>query len=797
MNSARSKFIFKEEIMFKNYLKIAFRNLARQKVFSAINIIGMAIGLACGILLSLWILDEISYDKFHENSENIYRILENQSYSSQNMQVAVTPAPLAESIKVDFPEIVYVTRYHLGSNPVISIGDKEFTENTGAFADEDFFEMFSFPIIKGSSTPLSEINSIVLTEESAIKLFGYEEAVGQHVSLYDLDLKVTAIIKNIPINSHISFDHILPFQIMIDRNSNLDNWGNNSIHTYIQIAENTSFEQVSDKLKMYLKEQAEGSNSELYLQPLTDTYLHSVGLVADYGGMGDFRYIIIFSIISIFIIVISSVNFISLSTARYTKRAKEVGLRKVVGSQRSQLIWQFLGESMLLLLISLVVALVLVELCLPAFNNIAAKELSLMYLLNPTMLSGLIVFVILIGFLTGIYPAFLLSSFKPVTALKGSQISGSKGSLFRKIMVVTQWTLSIILIISTLMISRQLQFMKNKKLGFTKEQIVYTNIRGFTETDALKNELLKHTGVESVSSTSALPHNIMNSTSGSVWEGKNDEDTFLVHFNVVDYNFTETFKIEMAEGRSFSQEFSDDTNFGFLLNEEAIRQMGLEDPIGKTYSIWGMDGQIVGVMKDFHFKPLHNPIEPMLFMLIKDYLEILVVRIDASDTENTISYLEETMAKFDPENKHEFKFFDERYDAMYRSEQQMEMILKMFTSLAIFIACLGLFGLSTFMTQQRTKEIGIRKVLGADVPNIVVILSKEFTKWVVIANLIACPVAYFIINKLLQNFAYRIDMSYKVFGITVISSILIAIVTVSFQTIKAANSNPVDALKYE
>ena len=783
--------------MFKNYLKIALRNLSRQKVFSAINIIGLAIGLTCGILLSLWIFDEISYDKFHGNRENIYRILENQSYSSQNMQVAVTPVPLAESIKESFPEIVYATRYNQDFAQVIEVGDKKFTENNGAFADEDFLKMFSFPIIKGSETPLSEKNSIVLTETTATKLFGDAEAIGQNVSIYDLDLQVTAIISDVPRNSHISFGYILPFQIMVDRNPDIDNWGSNSIYTYVQLVDATSCEQMSEKIKMYLKEQAEGSSSELYLQPLTETYLHSVGLVADYGGMGDFRYIVLFGIISIFVIIISSVNFISLSTARYTKRAKEVGLRKVVGSQRSQLILQFLGESMLLLLIALVAALVLAELVLPAFNNIAAKELSLMYLLNPSMLSGLIVFVLLIGFLTGIYPAFLLSSFKPVTVLKGSQISGSKGSLFRKIMVVTQWTLSIILIISTLMISKQLQYMKNKKLGFEKEQIVYTNIRGFTEIDALKKELLKHTGVENVSATSNLPNSIMSSTSGSAWEGKNDEDTFLVHFNIVDYDFIETFKIEMAAGRSFSQEFSDDTNFGFLLNEEAIKQMGIEDPVGKQYSIWGMEGQIVGVMKDFHFKSLHDPIEPMLFLLLKDYLELLVVRIDIADPENTISYLEETISKFDSEKKHEFRFFDERYDAMYRSEQQTEKILKLFTGLAIFIACLGLFGLSTFMTQQRIKEIGIRKVLGANVPDIVITLSKEFTKWVIIANFIACPVAYYIINKLLQNFAYRIEMSYNVFAVTIITSILIAIVTVSIQTIRAANSNPVDALKYE
>ena len=783
--------------MFKNYLKIAFRNLSRQKVFSTINIVGLAIGLTCGILLSLWIYDEISYDKFHENGENIYRILENQSYSSQNMQVAVTPVPLAKSIKESFPEIVYVTRFNQSYNQVIKVDNKEFSVSYGAFADEDFFEMFSFPIIEGSVKPLSTKNSIALTQETATKLFGNEEAVGQYVSLFDLNFQVTAIIQNVPRNSHLKFDYILPFQIMVDRNPNIDNWNSNSIKTYIQLADNTPWEQMSEKIKTYLKEQDEGASSELYLQPITKTYLHSVGLVADYGGMGDFRYIILFGIISIFIIIISSVNFISLSTARYTKRAKEVGLRKVVGSKRSQLISQFLGESMILLLIALGVALVLVELCLPAFNNIAAKELSLMYFLNPTMFSGLVAFVLLIGFLTGIYPAFLLSSFKPVTVLKGSQISGSKGSLFRKIMVVTQWSLSIILIICTLMISKQLQFMKNKKLGFEKEQIVYTNIRGLSEIDELKDELLKHPGVENVSATSALPHIIMNSTSGAVWDGKADDETFLVHYNIVYYDFIETFKIEMAEGRSFSEEFSDDTNFGFILNEEAIKQMGIEDPVDKKYSIWGMEGQIVGVMKDFHFKSLHDPIEPMMFMMMRDYLEYLIVRIDTANPENTISYLEETISKFDLEKKHEFKFFDERYDTMYRSEQQMEIILKLFTGLAIFIACLGLFGLSTFMTQQRTKEIGIRKVLGANVPNIVVILSKGFTKWVIIANLIACPIAYFIINKLLQNFAYRANIDYKIFVVTAISSIIIAIFTISFQTIKVANSNPVDALKYE
>jgi len=677
------------------------------------------------------------------------------------------------------------------------VGDKAFSENNGAFTDADFLRMFTFPIIKGSLTPLIDINSIVLTEKTAEKLFGEAEAVGQYVTLFDMDFLVTALIKDVPRNSHLVFDYIIPFQVHVDRNPDLDSWSSNSIHTYIQLKENVHHQQMSEKIMNYLKEHNEGSSVELYLQPVTDTYLHSVGLVADFGGMGDFRYIILFSIIAIFIIVISSVNFISLSTARYTKRAKEVGLRKVVGSQRSQLIQQFLCESMLLLIIALLIALILVELYLPTFNNIAAKDLSIGYLLEPTMLFGLTGFVIILGFLTGIYPAFLLSSFKPVTALKGSQITGSKGSLFRKIMVVTQWSLSIILIIGTLMISEQLQYMKNKKLGFQKEQIVYTGIQGIKDREILKEELLKHPGVENVSATMALPHSIMNSSSGAVWEGQADDVSFLTHYNIVDYEFIETFKIGMTEGRSFSEEYSDEENFGVILNEEAIKQMGLDDPVDKEYSMWGMDGHIIGVMKDFHFKSLHNPIEPIIFIVVPQYMQYLVVRIATADQESTLAFLEETVAKFDPDHSHEFRFFDERYDNMYRAEQHMGIILRLFTGLAIFIACLGLFGLSAFMTQQRSKEIGIRKVLGAGIPNIIIILSREFTKWVIIANLIACPIAYLIINKLFQNFAYRIDISYAIIGVTILSSIVIAIITVSFQTVKAAASNPVKALKYE
>jgi len=783
--------------MFKNYLKIAFRNLSRQKFFSTINIVGLAIGLACSILLSLWIYDEYSYDRFHQNGKNIYRVLEDQKYSSQSMQVAVTPVPLAEAMKKEFPEITAVTRYNLGGARTVKVADKEFENISFSYADKGFLSIFSFPVLRGSFDPDQDKFSVAMTESAAKKLFGEEEALGQIINKFDIDFKITAILKDIPENSHLSFDYLLPFQILIDRNPNLNNWGSNSIYTYLQLVEGVSFEQFNKKIKGFLKTEIEDGASDLYLQPLQDVYLHSVGLVADFGTLGDFKYIILFGIISIFVIIISSVNFISLSTARYTKRAKEVGLRKVVGSLRSQLITQFLSETFLLLLIAVLISIIMVEAFLPYFNHLSGKTLSLSKLLEPLLFSGFLVLVLLLGFLTGIYPAFLLSSFKPVTVLKGSQISGEKGAIFRKIVVVTQWTLSIILIISTIMISRQLSYMKNKKLGFQKEQVVYTFFQGIDNPEALKAELLKNPCVEQVSACSDLPVNIMSSTSGAVWEGCDAESSFLIHFNVIDYDFIETLQIEIAEGRSFSPEFADDVNFGYLLNQEAVKQMNLKNPVGKKFSVWGMEGQIVGVMKDFHFKPLHNPIEPMMFVIAKDYLECLVARISTSDQENTLKYMKDTMQKFQPEAKFGFSFLDEQYDALYKAEQQMEAVLKIFTTLAIFVACLGLFGLSTFMTQQRTKEVGIRKVLGANVSSILFILSKEFTKWVILANIIACPAAYYIIDKLLENYAYRINIGYGVFLVTISASILLAILTVSLQTFKAACSNPVDALKYE
>ncbi|MDO9576486.1 MAG: ABC transporter permease [Candidatus Cloacimonadales bacterium] len=783
--------------MFKNYFKIAFRNLIRQKGYSLINIIGLAIGIGCTILLTLWIVDELSFDNFHVNGDRIFRVLEHQEYTSSSMEVAVTPGPLAAAMKEKFPEIEYAVRFNQYSSQQLKNETETFPGFMGLHADPDFLKMFTFPVLQGNPEPLSEINSIVLTASAAEKIFGSENSIGKTLMLGSDTKVVSAVIEDVPPNSQLRFDYILPIDNLLKTDTSLGEWGNNSIYTYIQTYKGVDIADLNAKIKNFIKENNEGASSDLYLQSLLKVHLHSSGFVADFSGMGDFRYIIIFGCISLFILIISSVNFISLTTARYTKRAREVGMRKVLGSTRKHLIFQFLGESYLMVLLALIAALVLVELVLPLFNQFVSKQLSLSSYSNAASILLLLGMTLLLGFLAGIYPAFLLSSFKPVTVLKGSSLGSQKGGNFRKILVVLQWSLSIILIISTVILFNQLQYMQNKKLGFDKEQILYTRFYDDASYETIKEELLKHSGVESVTSVLSLPHSISSSTSGGEWSGKAEDETFLTHFDNVAKGFIETFHMEMAEGNTFLQEDLKSDEFGYILNETAIAKMGLTDPVGSKFSVWGMDGKIVGVVKDFHFKSLHNPIEPLMLLSIPGYLENIVVRVNNTNVSATKAYLEETVQKFAPDKKIEFKFFDDRFAAMYKAEQEMSTILKFFTGLAIFIACLGLFGLSAYLTEQRTREIGIRKVLGAEIPNIIITLSQDFTKWIIIANLIAIPVAWYIMQKLLQNFAYHIKIDPIVFLLTFIVSLLLAVLTIISQTIKAALANPVKALKYE
>lgn len=783
--------------MLKNYIKIAFRNITRHKIYSFINIVGLAVGMAACILIFLWVQDELSYDRFHENADNIYRVVENQYYSGQEpFPVAVTPAPLAEYLKNEYPEIVNAIRLHRASR-VLTYEQKMFRERNIIATDPAILEMFTFPLLKGNpETALSEPQSIILTEAMAKKYFGSADPMGKILKGETTDFTVTGVMETVPANSHLEIDFLIQFQT-----DKADEWGSNSYYTYIQLQDGTPYEPVSEKIAGVIKANAEGSVTEIYLQPLTDIHLHSAGkFTADIPGHGDILYVKIFSVIAVFVLLIACINFMNLATAKSRKRAKEIGIRKAAGASRWEIIKQFLGESMLYAVIALILAMILVELLLPTFNNLAQKELFLNFSVNSKMGWGLLGIVILTGLVAGSYPALYLSGFDPTKVLKSSVNSGSKSALSRKILVVFQFSISIILIIGTLIIFKQLHYIRNKKLGLEKENVVYVRMDNAVRDkyDEIKQEFLKNPNVVAVSSTSQLPLYIANSTSGFSWDGKNPEETILIHFTMVDPDYAHVFNIEMAEGRFYSDEYSTDTS-GIVINEEAQTIMGLESPIGEAINGWDQEFEIIGVVKNFHFKPVNTTIEPLIMLTssMSRWYNYVLIRINPDDVTGTLASLENTFEKLVTGSPFEYKFLDDSYDKMYRKEQRVGKIFNYFSFLAIFISCLGLFGLASFMAEQKTKEIGIRKVLGATIGNIVLLFSKEFTKWVIVASLIACPVAYYVMSRWLQNFAYRTDITAWIFVLSALIALAIALITVSFQAIKAAMTNPADVLKYE
>jgi predicted permease len=786
--------------MFKNYLKVAFRNIIKQKGYSFINISGLAIGMTCCILIILWVQDELSFDRFHENGGNLYRVVENQYYAGNEVfPVAVTPGPLAETLKNDFPEIINSCRVTFRGRMLFQYGDNRFYESSGALADPSLFEMFSFPFVAGDpETAFPNLNSVVITREMAEKYFGEEDPVGKTLKVENrMEFTVTAVIENVPHNSHLQFSFLVPFEFLKQMGRSLDNWGSNSFYTYVQLQEGSSLETVNSKIVNVIKEHNEESVTEIYLQPLKRIHLHS-DFTADIGGHGDIIYIRIFTIIAVFVLLIACINFMNLSTARSVNRSKEVGMRKVVGAGRLQIIRQFFGESILFTFIALALALVLVELLMPTFNRLSGKALSL-EILGGNVFFILVAITLLTGIVSGSYPAFVLSSFQPVKVLKGITQSGVSGARFRKVLVVIQFALSIILIVSTLAVSKQLHFIQNKRLGFDKEHLLYIRLKGAFEEnyETAKAEVQQAPGVLAVSATGQLPTYIGSSTSGFDWDGKNPEETILMHIASVDFDYTDVFKMEMASGRFFSKKLSSDTANAVVVNETAVKVMGMENPIGKRLEGFGKKGQIIGVLKDFHFKPIQKQIEPLVLAIIQDWRSYMLIRIQPENIPQTIAAVEDVWNKLNPAYPFEYRFLDEDFERMYRSEQRMGTLFQYFTFLAILISCMGLFGLASFVVEKRTKEIGIRKALGASVPGLVALLTKEFTKWVLAANIIAWPAAWYASDNWLQSFAYRTDLGIWIFVFSGILALSIAIATVSFQAVKAALSNPVKALRYE
>ena len=780
--------------MIWNYLKIAYRELVKKKAYFLINVSGLAVGLACFILILLWVQDELSYDKFHENSDSLYRVYMTREYKGgETFSHFETPALLAAVLQKDFPEIINAARLKIiWQKLIFKYQGNVFTEKGGCLADPAAFEMFTLPFFEGNpKSALSEPYSIVLTKTMARKYFENENPIGKFIQINGkYDFKVTGVMEDVPANSHIRFDFLIPLEFFEElENYPLNRWDNNSFLTYVQLKKSTPYREVGEKLKDVIQQHQEKSTAELYLQPLVQTHLHAL------GGGGAIKYVHFFTLIALLVLIISCTNFMNLAAARSTKRAKEVGLRKVLGANRSQLIKQFLFESTLTAFIALMLSLVLVNLFLPTFNQISEKQLKLS-LFDGSQVLILIGITIITGIVSGSYPAIFLSSFKPVSVLKRPVKAGP--ALLRKIFVVFQFTLSIILVISTIVIYKQLHFFSNTDLGYNKYNLCYFEMGDDfnSKYGALKSELLQHPGILNVTADNEMPTGSGNSTSSVNWEGKDPNEKIKFRLYFVDYDFFETFKMQMAQGRSFSSTFSLDRN-GYILNEEAVRRINLDSPVGKRFSVWGNNGTIIGIVKDFNFRHLKSEIEPLVLLIAPDRFCNVVVRIDPQHMADSIKYMRSVWDKFNPGIPFEYHSFEEDYDTLYRAEQRMGQVFGNFSFLAIFISYLGLFGIASFIVNQRTKEIAIRKVLGSSISEVVRLLTKEFTKLVLLANLISWPIAYFAMSNWLKNYAYRTTISWWIFLLTGVLALVLSLLTVSYQSIRSARANPIVALKYE
>ncbi|MGD8778577.1 MAG: ABC transporter permease [Ignavibacteria bacterium] len=790
--------------MFSHFLKIALRNLNKQRTYSFINIAGLALGMACSVLILLWVNDELSYDKYHENIDNLYRVEENQFYTEGIFHVNVTPYPSAPVWKSDIPEIENTARYTFPQETLFKYKDNSFIETDLHFIDPEYFEMFTVEILQGNINTFNEnLYSIILTKDIADKFFGEENPISKTISVNnEYDVTVAAVIQNIPSNSTDQFTLAMPFKLQEKHGRWNRHWGSNSIRTYVQLVPGSSIEEVNKKMTEIVHKNVE-TKTQFMLFPYKDIHLHS------YGGfeknMGRVLSLYIFGVIAVFVLLIACINFMNLSTAKSANRAKEIGMRKVIGANRIGIIRQFLGESILMSFLGLAFALLIVAVLLNPFNQITGKEISFSIFANLDLIVGLIIIAFLTGLIAGTYPALFLSRFIPVKVLKGDLKSGTKGSFFRRVLVVSQFTISIVLIVSTLIVFKQLEYMRNKSLGFDKEQVLYINLRGELRSryETVKNALENTPGVISTSGVQSEPGFVYSNSGGADWDGKDPEMSVLVSHTAVDFNYIGTMKMEMVEGRTFSKEYSGDLlsdsseTGNFIINEELARIMGGGSMVGKRLDFWGINGTVVGVMKNFHFQKINNKIDPLAFFVYKPYMRNIVIRISPENIPRTVNAIEEKWSSVVPDNPFDFKFLDDDFDELYRTEERMFDLVKYFSVLAIVIACLGLFGLASFTAEQKKKELGIRKVLGATEVNLTFLLCKEFFYLVLLSNVIALPAAFYVAEWWLQEFAYKISMPYEVFVMSGILAIAVALITVGYQALKAALSNPVESIKYE
>jgi len=786
--------------MLKHNLLVIYRNILRSKSYFFINLVGLSAGLVCTLLIYLWVRDELRIDKFHEKDSRLFQVMEFQQYADEIMTTTSTPGLLAETLKEEIPEIEYAVTTTWINKFTLSIKDHNVKAN-GYYVGPDYFNIFSYKLLQGNPDQvLLDKLSIVISRDLAIKLFGTDTGVlGKMVEFqHQESFQITGVFDGTPASSSFQFDFVLSFERFKDDNDWVEQWGNNGPSSYVILHEGSDARGVSDKIKDFVKTRDEDdSNVTLFLKPFSERYLYGRYENGKLSG-GRIEYVRLFSIIALFILIIACINFMNLSTARASRKAKEVGIKKSIGAQRYSLVIQYLSESMITALIALVVSLLIVGLFLPQFNLITDKRITLSW--NDLELIGWFSAITLVtGIIAGSYPAIYLSSFKPSAVLKG-MVKGSMGELWaRKGLVVFQFFLSVILIVSVLVIYKQIDFVQSRNLGYNKDHLIQMPIEGKVEStvNTFLQEVRKIPGVVSASS---LGHNMLgrnNNTSGLSWEGKNPADNILFENVMVNYGLIETLGMEITEGRSFSDEYSTDTT-KVIFNEAAIRIMKMKDPIGKMVNLWGeYNLEIIGVVKDFNFQSMHEVVNPLFFRLSPQNTWSVAIRLEAGREKETLAALGDFYSAYNPGFSFEYKFQDQEYAKMYAAEQRVATLSGYFATMAVLISCLGLFGLATFTAERRLKEIGIRKALGSSSINIVILLSGDFTKMVLVSICFGIPASYWLLSKWLERFAFHIELSSWYFISAGLIALFIAWCTVAWQAIKSANVNPVKCLRTE
>lgn len=794
--------------MLKNLLKISVRNIKKEKGYSAINILGLTIGITCSLFLLLYILDELSYDKYHENANNIYRVVSHITEPENEFTWAIVQIPMAEELAENYSGVEDATRFYTIGRELIQQGEKSFYEEDFYFVDSTVFDMFSYEFISGDpKTALDEPHSIVLTESMAVKYFDTNDALGKTLTYVDhnQDYKVTGIIKDVPQNSHFRFDALMSVNSFPPFKQE-KNWGRFFAYTYIKLPDNynpADFQPIFDRIVAeHVNPIFEKRNIKVdyKLQRITDIHLHSkIQDEAEAGG--DISYIYIFSAIAVFMLIIACINYMNLATARSAKRAKEVGIRKVMGSFRGQLIMQFIIESVILAFVAFLISLLFIYLLMPAFNHIADKNFNFTDLLDQRVVLAMVGVMIFVGVIGGSYPAFYLSKFNPAAVLKG-KISNKGGNAFtRKTLVVLQFSISIFMLISTLVVYDQLNFLMQKDLGFDKERLLRIQIddaRTRNSLDVLKNKLINKPAVKQFATASATPGENVSKAIFQVEDNEGKMTERVIDGYFADYDFVDALGMTIKEGRNFSRDVPSDTLEAVLVNESMVKRMSWENPIGKRFEREGRVRQVIGIIKDYHQNSLYEEIEPLMIIFRKDNY-YTYIKLGGNDLPSAVAQVENAWHDVYPNKPFEYQFLDQDFDAQYDADQRRGAIFTIFSVLTILIACLGLMGLTSFTTEQRAKEIGIRKVIGASISSIIILISKEFIFLIALATLIAFPVAYFIMDNWLQDFAYKIELKEEIltFILSAVLALFITILTVGYHSAKAAMANPVNSLKAE